>query len=75
MSKTFSPIDLWGHLSQFTSADSISFADILNHFEINESQDDYAENSAAIRNSLQKMENNGTLVVIGVSDPKIILQD
>ncbi|MCS5595705.1 MAG: RNB domain-containing ribonuclease [Alphaproteobacteria bacterium] len=75
MSKTFSPIDLWGHLSQFTSADSISFADILNHFEINESQHDYAENSAAIRNSLQKMENNGTLVVVGVSDPKIILQD
>lgn len=75
MGKTISQVELWSYLSTRPETDAIAFEDILTYFELNDSDDDYEDKVSQLRNTLQKLENNGALVMIGVSAPKIILQD
>tara|TARA_R110002126_G_scaffold3263_2_gene18649 strand:- start:85626 stop:89081 length:3456 start_codon:yes stop_codon:yes gene_type:complete len=75
MAKTITQAALWDYLSLRNTGEEIAFQDVLNHFELSETQDNFSAEKQTLLNALTKLENAGALVASGVSAPKIHLQD
>lgn len=75
MAKTITQAALWEYFSTRNTGEEIAFQELLNHFELSETQENFTANKQALQNAINKFENMGALVASGVSAPKIYLQD
>lgn len=75
MEQNVTQTSLWSYLSQFEGQKDINYDDLLKHFSIDPKKQTDTEALRHLNNALSKLENLGSLLVVGTTSPKIYLQE